>query len=80
MLILRRAFLGAFGLAVFVTACLGWIFHGAGKPVPWWLYLFVFALTASLILSLARLLQPNGRRNGRVRSLDTYDEWDWGDE
>jgi hypothetical protein len=74
MLTQRRPFLGAFVLAIFVTGCLGWLFHGAGKPVPWWLYLFVFALMASLIYSLACLLQPNGQRGGRARAFDGIDE------
>jgi hypothetical protein len=74
MLAQRRPFLGAFALAIFVTACLGWLFRGAGKPVAWWLYVIVFALVAWLIYTLAGLLRPNEPRSGHVRAFDNIDE------
>jgi hypothetical protein len=74
MLVQTRPFAGSFGLAIFVTACLGWLFRGAGEPVPWWLYLVVFALMAAMIYFLARLMRPSGQRVGRVRAFDSIDE------
>jgi len=74
MVVQRRPFLGAFALAIFVTACLGWLFRGAGKPLAWWLYPVVFGVMACLIYALARLLRPNGARNGHAHAFDGFDE------
>ena len=69
----RRMLLGAAVLAVFITACLGWLFQSVGKPVAWWGYLCLLVLSASLVYALARLLRKGVRENG-VQAIDTYKE------
>jgi hypothetical protein len=61
-------------LALFVTACLGWLFRGAGMPFAWWIYVIVFVLAAGLIYALGRLMRANGQRAGRFRAFDSIDE------
>ncbi|MPY74764.1 MAG: hypothetical protein GEU87_10920 [Alphaproteobacteria bacterium] len=69
----RRMLLGAAGLAVFITVCVGWLFQSVGKPVAWWGYLGLLALSASLVYALARLLRKGARESG-VQTIDTYKE------
>ena len=69
MLIDRRPLLGASLLAAFITACLGWLFHGAGAPVPLWGYPVVFAVFAFWIYGVGCLLMESGPRF-RARSVD----------
>lgn len=70
----RRSILGAFALAIFITACLGWLFQSAGKPFRPWEYLLLLALCALLIHALVSLLRNNGRGRAGVRSTDSYEE------
>jgi hypothetical protein len=69
----RRPFLGVFALAIFITACFGWLIRGAGVSFNVWGYLILLALCASLVYGLARLLR-NGRGNGGIRSTDCFEE------
>jgi hypothetical protein len=72
----RRPFLGAFALAIFITACFGWLIRGAGISFNVWGYLILLTLCAWLVYGLAGLL-GNGRGNGgSVRSVDIYNELD----
>lgn len=70
----RRTLFGAAVLAIFMTACLGWLFQSAGKPVAWWGYLGLLALCAALVFAVARLLRKDRSRDSDVRSVDTYKE------
>jgi len=73
----RRPFLGAFALAIFITACFGWLFRSAGLSFNVWGYLFLLTLCAWLVYGLASLLR-NSRSNGNngrsVRSIDCFEE------
>lgn len=69
----RRTLLGAAALAIFITASMGWLLQSVGKPVAWWGYLGLLALSASLVYALARLLRKGIREND-VRTIDTYNE------
>lgn len=60
-------------LAIFITACTGWLFQSAGKPVAWWGYLSLLVFSTSLVYALARLLRK-GIRESDVRTIDTYKE------
>lgn len=53
---------GAILIAVFITACLGWLFHGMGVSVPWWSYPLTFCLFALGLYAIARLLLRGGKK------------------
>lgn len=64
-----KPLIGALVIAAFITGCLGWLFHGIGKPMPLWGYPVVFAVFAAWLCVIGRLLVGNGRTR-RVRSFD----------
>jgi hypothetical protein len=72
----RRPFLGAFALAIFITACFGWLIRGAGVSFNVWGYLILLMLCAWLMHGLAGLLRNGRSKGGRVRSVDVYSELD----
>lgn len=47
---------GAILIAAFITACLGWLFHGIDVVVPWWSYPMVFSLFALGLIAIATVL------------------------
>lgn len=66
----HKAAFGALLLAAFITACLGWLFYGSGKPMPLWGYPAVFAVFAVWLHGIARLLIKSDAKGNGVRSND----------
>lgn len=66
----RKPLFGAILLSTFITACLGWLFHGIGDPVPWWGYPLIFVIFAGWIYTVGRLLMRDDSSGGRARSID----------
>lgn len=58
----RKPIIGAILIAVFITACLGWLAHSMGVSVPWWSYPPVFALFALGLYGIAGLLLRGGNK------------------
>jgi hypothetical protein len=70
----RRPLVGALVIGAFITICLGWLLAGAGAPMPFWGYPFVFAIFAVWLYAVGRLLTGCGKKSGRVRSFDISSE------
>lgn len=70
----RRPMIGAVIIGAFITACLGWLFDGSGRPLPLWGYLPIFAVFVAWLYMVGRLLVGSGRGSGRVRSFDISGE------
>ena len=70
MLVRQRPLSAAILLALFITVCLGWMFHGIGRPVPWWGYPLVFGVFAGWLYTIGCMLLRADRHGGRVRSSD----------
>jgi hypothetical protein len=66
----RKPLLGAILLALFITSCLGWLFHGEGQTFPIWGYPLAFVAFAGLLYAIASLLQGARRAGIRARSVD----------
>lgn len=58
---------GAILIAAFITACLGWLFHGMDVVVPWWSYAMVFSMFALGLIAVATLLLGTARKGDSRR-------------
>lgn len=68
MVVRRKAFFGAIGLAVFITVCV----YGLDGTLPNWLYAMIFALSAYAIYAFTGKLsvQENSTAAGSEESVD----------
>ena len=66
----QKPVLGALLLALFITACLGWLFHGSGTAMPLWGYPLVFLVFVGWLYGVGRLLINSDENGNPVRSND----------
>lgn len=65
-----KTLFGALIIGTFITACVGWLFYGAGKPVPGWGYPLVFVIFVTWLYTVGRLLIGGETDAERARSFD----------
>ena len=66
----RNPIIGALILSTFITACLAWLFYGAGAPLPIWGYPLVFGVFLAWSYVVGRMLIDTTRPTIHVRSFD----------